>query len=49
MASRNSLSSWEEAITRLLAGEPDAAEANGGPAVAPARLRITNIPDDPQP
>ncbi|HEX6493098.1 MAG TPA: DUF6084 family protein [Candidatus Dormibacteraeota bacterium] len=48
---RNSLSTWEEAITALLAGEPDAADANGGPASAPgaARWRITNIPDDPAP
>lgn len=48
---RNSLSSWEEAITLLLAGEPDAVDANGGPGSAPSagRLRITNIPDDPAP
>jgi Family of unknown function (DUF6084) len=48
---RNSLSTWEEAITQLLAGEPDAADADGGPASAPAagRLRFTNIPDDPAP
>ncbi len=44
---RNSLSSWEEAITELLAGEADAPVANGRPVGAPAteRLRITNIPD----
>jgi len=45
---RNSLSSWEEVITRLLAGEADAPAANGGPpAPSPGRLRITNIPDEP--
>jgi hypothetical protein len=48
---RNSLSSWEEAITALLAGEADAPVVNGSPVGAPAtaRLRITNIPDDPEP
>lgn len=48
---RNSLSSWEEAITSLLAGEADAPVANRSPVGAPAtaRLRITNIPDDPEP
>lgn len=48
---RNSLSSWEEAITQLLAGEADAPVANGSAVGAPAtaRLRITNIPDDPEP
>ncbi|HEY2703156.1 MAG TPA: DUF6084 family protein [Candidatus Dormibacteraeota bacterium] len=46
---RNSLSSWEEAITALLAGEADAPAANGSPVGAPgtSRLRITNIPDEP--
>jgi Family of unknown function (DUF6084) len=48
---RHSLSSWEEAITHLLAAEPDALDANGGPESAPSatRWRITNIPDDPAP
>lgn len=48
---RNSLSSWEETITSLLTGEADAPVANGSPVGAPttARLRITNIPDDPEP
>jgi hypothetical protein len=48
---RNSLSTWEEAITQLLAGEADAPVANRSPVGAPttARLRITNIPDDPEP
>ena len=48
---RNSLSSWEETITSLLSGEADAPAANGGPvdAPTPARLRITNIPDEPAP
>jgi hypothetical protein len=48
---RNALGSWEEAITRLLAGEADAPLVNGGPPVEPAanRLRFTNIPDDPAP
>jgi Family of unknown function (DUF6084) len=44
---RHSLASWEEAVTRLLAGEADAPEAYGGLAGTPAvaRLRFTNIPD----
>lgn len=44
---RNSLSSWEETITRLLAGEADAPVPNGSGAPVPAAgmLRITNIPD----
>ena len=48
---RNALGSWEETITRLLAGEADAPEAYGGLAGTPAsnRLRFTNIPDDPVP
>jgi hypothetical protein len=48
---RNSMSSWEEAITQLLAGEADAPAASGSPVGAPAtaRLRITNIPDEPEP
>jgi Family of unknown function (DUF6084) len=48
---RNALGSWEETITRLLAGEADAPVANGGPPVEPAanRLRFTNIPDDASP
>ncbi len=48
---RNSLSSWEETISALLAGEADAPVANGSPVGAPgtARMRITNIPDEPVP
>ena len=47
---RHSLASWEEAVTRLLAGEADAPETYGGLAGTPAvaRLRFTNIPD-PEP
>jgi hypothetical protein len=49
---RHSLSSWEEAITQLLAGEADAPVANGGAALGAVpsaeRLRFTNIPD-PEP
>jgi hypothetical protein len=43
---RNSLSTWEEVVTRLLAGEPDAPAVTGGWTPSSARLRITNIPDD---
>jgi hypothetical protein len=48
---RNSLSSWEEAITSLLAGEADAPIPNASRVGAPTttRLRITNIPDGPEP
>jgi Family of unknown function (DUF6084) len=43
---RNSLSSWEEVVTRLLAGEADAPVEPGLRVPSPTRLRITNIPDD---
>jgi Family of unknown function (DUF6084) len=43
---RNSLSTWEEVVTRLLAAEADAPSAAGLGAPSPARLRITNIRDE---
>lgn len=43
---RRSLGTWEEAITELLAGEPEGAPANGSPKPV-ERLRFTNIPDEP--
>ncbi|HEX3605810.1 MAG TPA: DUF6084 family protein [Candidatus Dormibacteraeota bacterium] len=44
---RNSLGTWEDTITALLAGEADAPTPNGGPLAEPSvgRWRITNIPD----
>jgi Family of unknown function (DUF6084) len=43
---RNSLSTWEEVITHLLAGEADAPAAAGLETPSPTRLRITNIRDE---
>ena len=43
---RNSLSTWEEVITSLLAGEADAPAAAGLGTLSPTRLRITNIRDE---
>jgi hypothetical protein len=43
---RNSLSTWEEVVTSLLAGEADAPSGGGPGAPSPTRLRITNIRDE---